>query len=204
MSVCSLRMLTRMAATVERAGKRASALPPDERRSSIVAATLPLLLEHGEMATTRQIAEAAGVAEGTIFRAFVDKDELIAAVIEAAFDPGPLEAAVAAIDDGLPFVDQVVAATAILQERVVNIWRLMSAIGPRHHPGPQRRLDSPALEQLFARHRDRLVVEPARAAWVLRAFTLSATHPSLVEQAMPATEVVDLFLHGVEGPGPSC
>jgi len=28
--------------------KRATALPPDERRSMIVAATLPLLLEHGD------------------------------------------------------------------------------------------------------------------------------------------------------------
>ena len=56
--------------------KRAAALPPDERRSMIVAATLPLLLEHGDRVTTRQIAEAAGIAEGTIFRAFADKDEM--------------------------------------------------------------------------------------------------------------------------------
>jgi AcrR family transcriptional regulator len=168
-----------------------------------VAATLPLLLEHGEMATTRQIAEAAGVAEGTIFRAFVDKDELIAAVVEAALDPGPLEAAIAAIDGDLPFEAQVEAATRILQERVVHLWRLMSSIGPRHHPAGKRRLDSAALERLFAAHRDRLTVEPSRAAWVLRAFTLSATHPSLVDHALPAAEVVDLFLHGVgrtEGP----
>ena len=40
----------------------------------IVDAALPLLLEHGEMVTTRQIADAAGIAEGTIFRAFADKD----------------------------------------------------------------------------------------------------------------------------------
>ena len=57
----------------------------------IVEATLPLLLEHGEMVTTRQIAEAAGIAEGTIFRVFADKDELIAAVVEHAVDPAPLE-----------------------------------------------------------------------------------------------------------------
>ena len=86
------------AGQAEKHGKRASAMSPDDRRSSIVAATLPLLLEHGEMATTRQIAEAAGVAEGTIFRAFADKDELIAAVVEAAMDREPLEAALAAID----------------------------------------------------------------------------------------------------------
>ncbi|HEX9549144.1 MAG TPA: helix-turn-helix domain-containing protein, partial [Acidimicrobiales bacterium] len=62
--------------------RRAAALPPDERRSMIVAATLPLLLAHGERVTSRQIAEAAGIAEGTIFRAFADKDELIATVLE--------------------------------------------------------------------------------------------------------------------------
>src|SRR5438128_11034621 len=82
---------------------RAAALPPDERRSMIVAATLPLLLEHGDRVTSRQIAEAAGIAEGTIFRVFADKDEVIAAVIEAALDPEPLEAALAAIPAGPAF-----------------------------------------------------------------------------------------------------
>ena len=75
-----------MVKVIER--KRASALPPDERRSAIIDATLPLLLENAEMVTTRQIAEASGIAEGTIFRVFADKDAVIAAVIDAAVDPG--------------------------------------------------------------------------------------------------------------------
>jgi AcrR family transcriptional regulator len=179
-------------------------MSPDDRRSSIVAATLPLLLEHGEMATTRQIAEAAGVAEGTIFRAFADKDELIAAVVEAAMDREPLEAALSAIDPDLPFEQQVAAATGILQHRVINIWRLMAAIGPRHHIKNPRPLASPGLEPLFERHRELLGVEPERAAWLLRAFTLSATHPALTDQALPAADVVQVFLHGVSHGGTSC
>ncbi len=61
----------------------------------IVDAALPLVLEHGERVTTRQIADAAGIAEGTIFRVFADKDEVIAAVVAKAVDPAPLEEALA-------------------------------------------------------------------------------------------------------------
>jgi len=49
--------------TIEGEGKRtrAAALPPSERRAEIIAATLPLVREHGANVTTRQIAEAAGI-----------------------------------------------------------------------------------------------------------------------------------------------
>src|SRR4051812_36040095 len=85
--------------------KRASAMAPEERRSMIVAVALPLLLEHGDRLTTRQIAEAAGIAEGTIFRVFSDKDEVIAAVMEAALDQEPLETALGAIPTDASFTD---------------------------------------------------------------------------------------------------
>ena len=56
---------------------RATPLSPDDRRRALIDATLPLLRTHGPTVSTRQIAEAAGVAEGTIFRAFPSKDDLI-------------------------------------------------------------------------------------------------------------------------------
>src|SRR3954470_1093982 len=90
--------------------RRAAALPVDERRSMIAAAALPLLLEHGDRVTSRQIAHAAGIAEGTIFRAFRDKDEVVAAVIDTALDQQPLEEALDRIDRGLAFEDAISAA----------------------------------------------------------------------------------------------
>ena len=118
--------------------KRAPALAPDDRRAMIVAATLPLLLEHGDRVTSRQIADAAGIAEGTIFRAFADKDEIIAAVVESALDPEPLEAALNAIPDGLDFEAGLAAAVVIMQQRVIDMWRLVSSVGTRFHEMTRR------------------------------------------------------------------
>jgi AcrR family transcriptional regulator len=179
---------------------RATALPPDERRSMIVAATLPLLLEHGDRVTSRQIAEAAGIAEGTIFRAFADKDEVIAAVIDAALDQEPLEAALSDLPRGLAFEDALAAAILIMQQRVIDIWRLVSSVGPQFHETTRRPMpDSGALVRLFELHRTHITVEPIVAARLLRALTLSTTHPMLAGEPTSPAELVQLFLHGVGG-----
>src|SRR4029453_13456561 len=103
-------------------GRRAAAMPPDERRACIVTATLPLLLERGLAVTTRQIADAAGIAEGTIFRVFPAKDAVVRAAVERAFAPAPTERALAAIDRDLPFEAQLAAAVEIIQRRLSQIW----------------------------------------------------------------------------------
>ena len=187
--------------------KRASALPPDERRRMIVDATLPLLLENGEMVTTRQIADAAGIAEGTIFRVFEDKDAVIAAVVERALDPGPLEQALGRIDGSLPLEECLEQAVLTIQQRVVDIWRLVSSIGPRHHQDHRGRGPvevSTALTAQFAVHRRRLAVEPVVAARLVRNLTLSVTHPILVDEPMSAGEIVRLFLYGIHVRTPEC
>src|SRR5258705_6822875 len=68
--------------------QRVAAMAPDHRRAAIVDATIPLLRENGLLVTTRQIADAAGVAEGTIFGVFNDKASLIRAAVIKALDPG--------------------------------------------------------------------------------------------------------------------
>jgi AcrR family transcriptional regulator len=183
--------------------ERAEALPADERRAMIIEAMLPLLLEHGEMVTTKLIAEAAGIAEGTIFRVFADKDELIAAVVEHATDPGPIEQALAAIDHEAPFEDAVTEAVRLLQRRTIVIARLMAAVGPRfHRKGPIP--DRPGLIALFEAHRTRISVEPAAAARWLAALTMSTSHPMMATESLPAERIAGLFLHGVGGEERPC
>jgi AcrR family transcriptional regulator len=180
---------------------RATALPPDERRSMIVAATLPLLLEHGDRVTTKQIADAAGIAEGTIFRAFADKDEVIMAVVEAALDSAPLEAALAGIPEGLAFEEALAVAIVIMQQRVIDVWRLISSVGTRFHEQTRRPMpDSGALVRIFEANRAQITVEPIVAARLLRALTLAATHPMLAGEPRSPDELVALFLHGVGSP----
>jgi AcrR family transcriptional regulator len=172
-------------------------MPAEERRSMIVRAMLPLLLEHGEMVTSRQIAEAAGIAEGTIFRVFADKDALIAAVIDLAFDVGELERSLAAIDANQPFEECLIAAIDVLQRRVIDIWRLVSSVGTRFHERAHRPMaDSDALTAMFDVHRQQLRAEPAVAARLLRALTLSTTHPMLAGEPMSSADIAELFLHG--------
>jgi AcrR family transcriptional regulator len=181
--------------------KRASALPPEERRSMIIDATLPLLLEFGDRVTSRQIAEAAGIAEGTIFRAFADKDEIIVAVLDAALDQAPLETALRNIPADLPFEAALAAAVVIMQQRVIDVWRLVSSIGTRFHEQTRRPLaDSDALLQLLSKHRERFAIDPVAAARLLRALTLSLTHPMLAGEPTAPDELVQLFLHGVGAP----
>lgn len=181
--------------------RRATALPPEERRAAIVDATRPLLLEHGETVTTRQIAEAAGIAEGTIFRVFEDKDKLLSATLDAALDLAPFERAIDAIDQTLTFDEQLEEATRIIQDRFVDVWRLVSNLGPAlQQQAARRRNESGALVALFERGRDELRLEPRDASRMLRALTMSLTHPMLAGEPKTEREIVSLLLHGISRP----
>jgi AcrR family transcriptional regulator len=177
--------------------RRAAALPPEERRAAIVAATLPLLIEHGELITTRQIADAAGIAEGTIFRAFPDKDALLDAVVEAALDTASLDETLASVDPSLDFEAGLRFMVEVLQRRAIDLWRVMSSLGSRFVD--KRKQSQPVSEPIVAyckAHRDELSVPPREAAQLLRGITLALTHPSLVETPTSSKRIVELFLHG--------
>lgn len=177
---------------------RAAAMPAEARRAAIVAATVPLLLAHGVNVTTRQIAQAAGIAEGTIFRVFPDKDSLIASAIETAFDPAPVEQALDAIDRHLPLEARLTEAVDILQRRVTDIWNLVNAVGFTKAPENRRPPPLPGLASLFEADRDRLRLEPAAAAEALRCLTIGASHPALVhDEPLKPVEIVTLLLDGI-------
>ena len=161
---------------------------------------MPLVRERGSAVTTKELAEAAGVSEGTIFNVFDDKVELLDAVVLSVTDPGPVNEAIAAIDPLLDFTVQLVAATDLLQRRTTDIWRLLSKLVERHPPKRGPMSEHPALVELMTRHADELSLTPSDAARTLQAFVLALTHPMIAAEPAPAATIVDRFLHGCASP----
>jgi len=188
-------------------------MPAEERRASILDATVPLLAAHGTDITTRQIADAAGVAEGTIFRVFPDKDALIMAAVEQAFDPAPVEAELHAIDPMLELDARCEAAVVILQTRVASLWRILNALGgfgQLQKKAKSKRAQPSTLQALasvFEPDRSRLRMTPEEAADVLRCLTVASIHPGLIEgEPMSPRHITSVILDGVRKHpgGPAC
>lgn len=101
-------------------------------------------MERGTAVTTRDLAAAAGVAEGTLFRVFEDKATLLREAVLAAIDPSQMLAPLNQIDPDLPLEERVVEILRISQARVERTVAWMSMLHqlgspeqvPGHHGPP--------------------------------------------------------------------
>lgn len=105
----------------------------------VIQAAIPLLVEIGPSVTTLQIARAAGISEPTIFRAFADKNELLAACLAQVTDPSHVVSALESIESAVPLPERLVAVIETLRAQgertgaVANAVHLAGAIRPRSH-----------------------------------------------------------------------
>ncbi|WP_253871613.1 TetR/AcrR family transcriptional regulator [Promicromonospora umidemergens] len=119
--------------------RRASPMTPDERRAAIAAAVMPLVAERGVDVTSRELAEAAGVAEGTLFRAFGDKTALVGAVavegLSRAGRPEETLAELTGIDPTLPLERRLELVIELGRHRTAEVMRWMSVLRRMAPPG---------------------------------------------------------------------
>lgn len=191
----------------------------EDRRAAIAEATVPLLEQHGATVTTRQIAEAAGVAEGTLFKAFDDKRELLMAAAARVFDTA---VAVREIDSMPPAADLTQAVTGVVElmnATAVRVRRIMIAVhaiavaeakGPPGLPsGPPPQADArdarvralqelnDALTRRFDPFRDDLRIPPEALARLLLSTVMGRIPPGMPDDdGLTVQLLVDVLLHG--------
>ncbi len=188
--------------------ERARPLAPDQRRHHLVDVTLNLLRQHGRDVTTRQIAEAAGVAEGTIFRVFESKEELVDAAIERAFQPGAIVDQIEEIDPDLPLAKRLEQLVATLQQRFCATFVLMEKVGIVRPPEPVhnsaeaiawRRQLQRLLESVVGADGDQLSVPIGEFVHTLRLLTFAGSHPHISDgRGLTPEQIVHTVLHGLE------
>ena len=198
--------------------RRAPAMSQEERRAAIVRSTIPLLVEHGGTVSTSQIAAAAGIAEGTVFRAFKDKHDLLLACMRAGMDSDDEVARINAIGRGGPLEDRLVEGVRAVTGYIDRIWSVGQAlraggVGPedmrqrmhgdddKKEPGPPPELlrVSQAMSGLFDEGADNLRVDVERAVRMLLSLVLTnrMQGAGFGQPIEDPAEIVDLFLHGV-------
>jgi len=189
---------------------RAKPLPPEDRRVAIVEAVIPLIMQQGASVTTSAMAEAAGIAEGTIFRVFPDKSTLLLEALKTCFDPAPALDQLARIERDLPFEIKLRKAAAIILQRAERVYAVAAVL--RTLPPPERpsheeahksaieanSLISWGLTRIFEDEANCLAVEPARAAAAFRGLLHAVNFPlSDPSELITADEAVEVLLHGV-------
>ena len=152
--------------------------------------------------TTRQIAVAAQVSEGTLFHVFTDKDAIVEAVFEAEMRPDQVLAELSAIDRSLPLPERITVLVEVMQRRLGSVFELLTAVGFQGRAEQLRRqrrgpvLD--AVADVLRPGSDGLRLTPEETARVIRMLTFATTHPALGDEPpMSADRVAAVLCCGV-------
>jgi AcrR family transcriptional regulator len=117
--------------------RRAARAAREERQDHILRAALEVFSEHGFAATRlEEVAHRAGVAKGTLYLYFPDKEALFERVLQSAVAPALARLAALAADETVPPAAAIGHLFAFLQTEVLNtpkekVIRLIISEGPR-------------------------------------------------------------------------
>jgi AcrR family transcriptional regulator len=204
-------------------------MAPEDRKTAIIDSVLPLVAERGNDVTSRELARAAGVAEGTLFRAFGDKTALVGAVavegLHRAAGPEQTLAELTAIDRGLPLEQRLERVIEVGRDRMAEVMRWMSVL--RHLRVMLPPADDEATQRRMIEFRDRLMAQrasqheatvrgitavlapdlhrlrvPVEVAISLVESAIAGTHSRIDDllPVVPAAVLADALVNGLAGP----
>ncbi|QUQ68148.1 TetR/AcrR family transcriptional regulator [Kutzneria sp. CA-103260] len=195
----------------------------EDRQEAIAVAAIPLLAEHGTHVTTGQIAKAAGIAEGTIFRVFKDKQELLDFCVLRAFRTRELVERMSTIPVDQPMRERLIEAMTMLDDMAARLGALMHTLGATgYRPDEANHAKDPesgeqgkppmmeefeqtttAIARLLSTGQEQLRLPADRAAGYLMGLIfmtrMQAVRTARTEEKEPesfVSEIVDLFMNG--------
>jgi AcrR family transcriptional regulator len=180
--------------------KRAPYLRPEERRASIVDATLRLVEAGSRGITTQDIARETGTAEGTIFRVFVTKEQLLDACIARVLENDPILDDLAAAGAKSTQRQRAIAASDAIRRHMRYIRPIVDALAPLgvDSASPERRgefidlLVATVASMLDGRGRKRLL----RATIIVHSAFGAAVRDALPNPpTLGSSDIVDLVLN---------
>ncbi|MBX3311488.1 MAG: TetR/AcrR family transcriptional regulator [Microbacteriaceae bacterium] len=183
---------------------RAPGMTPEERREMIISATIPFFLEHGPSFTSKKLSEHLDLAEGTIFRAFGDKESLVQAVVKEFFERGPRELSEGIVDPALPLEEKVAKLVTGAQERVRDVFKMFSFLSPeeaaKYRKRPKGEQFRKAVVEAFKNNEDELTIPLDHLASLLQIAAI-AGHASHFDAnaTISHDELVNFILYGIAG-----
>lgn len=187
-------------------------MAPEERRQAIIDATTQLVLDIGPEVTTRQIADACGLAEGTLFRAFESKRDILKAVVEHIIDPAGILDQIASLPDDQPLPDVIAALVDSVDSAMRRVRSVMAALHSQLREdqphGPPNDKDR---SKFFARHAQlmgamtqvmdpyagELRVAPDVAAAFIQTTVFASALPMVGEKIDDRAILTDLLIHAL-------
>ncbi len=191
-------------------------MPPLERRATILDAAVPMVATPGLTFTTQEVADAAGIAEGTLFRVFPTKADLVQAVIEQVLDPTTVCRQLSQLRPNS--LDEAVSQVIdLLGSSVKNTSAFFASLHARgekpptppagddctrdqHRTAQERRAQQvhEAITTVLQPFAADLRTTPEVAASHLRTLVMAIHHPFLSDRSITdGDEVTALLLHGI-------
>lgn len=159
------------------------------------------------------MAEAAGVAEGTLFTVFPDKAAMVRAAIDQHMDPEPLRASLAAISPDAPLEARLAEAASVIVAAIddlIAFGMVLRTLPHRHdrHAGPPGPKGTPpatlvawnaaltsSVTALLEPHAPALRLPPERATAALVGLLFVSRRPfTSPEERLTVPEIVGLLL----------